>query len=109
MNAQADLFANRPAVERPYYQTTPLSMSDLLDAVEAAERQDDAVLAILRYHRASALAPSTVHYVGQQAGRKWLITSVRRSMTNLERAGLLRKAGVVDGPHGRPEHTWSLA
>jgi Fe2+ or Zn2+ uptake regulation protein len=108
MNAQADLFNSRPAVERPYHQTTPLPAQTLREAVALAERQDDAVLALLQRIR-RPLAPSAVHALGLEAGRSWLLTSVRRSMTNLERAGLLRKAGVVDGPHGKPEHTWGLA
>lgn len=105
-HAMDDLFAPRPAVERPYFQTTPLAPSDLREAIAAAALQDDAVLAILSCRR--PLPPSEVHAIGVRAGRAWLITSVRRSMTNLERAGLLVKGAAVDGPHGRPEHTWRV-
>lgn len=108
MNARMDdLFAPRPAVERPYIQTTPLSADALQAAIAAAAKQDEAVLAVFARYR-QALSPSAVHAVGVEAGRRWLITSVRRSMTNLERAGLLVKGSVVEGPHGRPEHVWRL-
>ena len=38
------------------------------------------------------------------------ITSVRRSLTGLTKAGLLVKTSyLVDGPYGRPEGLWKLA
>ena len=38
------------------------------------------------------------------------ITSVRRSLTGLTKAGLLIKTSyLVDGPYGRPEGLWKLA
>lgn len=103
-----DLFAPRPPVERPYFKTTAIDAVSLREAVATAERQDEAVLAILLDHK-TAMPPSRVHALGQQHGRKWLLTSVRRSMSNLAKSHLLRKEGVVPGPHGRPEHTWKAA
>lgn len=107
-HAMDDLFAPRPAVERPYIQTTPMTAPGLRAARSTAAEQDEAVLGILRAS-GSAMAPSAVHAAGVRDGRAWLLTSVRRSMTNLTKAGALVKAGGVDGPHGRPEHTWGLA
>lgn len=91
-----------------YHNTTPLSGAQLLEAVRAAEGQDAAVLAI--FQSGGVWSPSQVWQQGQLAGRQWLLTSVRRAITNLTKAGLLKQTGApVDGPYGRPENTWSKA
>jgi hypothetical protein len=79
-------------------------------AIRLAEQQDEAVVAIFRALQ-SKLTPSQVHLIGQRNGRQWLLTSVRRSMTNLANEGgpLVRCNETQQGPHGRPEHFWRLA
>ena len=114
MNAQLQLdFApprSRRRPERPYYPTTPLTREQEEGALHLAKHQDEAVLAILRA-AAGALSPSQVHARGVSLGRQWLITSVRRSMSNLTDIGVLEhlKGQLVDGPHGRPEGLWQVA
>ena len=91
----------RPQV--PYWNTTPLTREQLADAIRAAEQQDEAVLAIFRASR-GALSPSQVWRLGQDHGRQWLLTSVRRSITNLTGAGVLAHLPMtIPGPYGRPE------
>lgn len=90
-----------------YFNTTGLSGEQLVAAVKAAENQDVAVLAIIGI---GVWSPSAVWNFGRVAGRDWLLTSVRRSMSVLEKAGALKKTGIMlDGPYGRPENTWSKA
>lgn len=98
----------RPRV--PYWPTTPLTREQMAGAIAIASQQDEAVLAIFRAHR-GPLAPSQVHAIGVEHGRRWLLTSVRRSITNLTtQAKVLASTGELrDGPHGRPEHLWELA
>lgn len=99
----------RPAI--PYWNTTPLPRDQLAEAIRAAERQDEAVVAIFRAHTRAGLSPSRVHAIGLRHGMAWLLTSVRRSMTNLAdpATGVLVHTGAhVDGPHGRPEGVWQL-
>lgn len=92
----------------PYYATTPLSAQQLAVAMRLAEQQDEAVLAIFRAQQCP-LSPSQVHAIGQKHGRQWLLTSVRRSITNLSGADVLvRLNDTRDGPYGRPEHCWAL-
>lgn len=87
-----------------YFNSTSLTGNELGAAVRAAQHQDDAVLAIMR---TGAWSPSQVWQYGTKAGRRWLLTSVRRSISNLTDAGLLEKTGLqVDGCYGRREHTW---
>jgi hypothetical protein len=93
----------------PYWPTTPLTLEQMAGALRLAEQQDEAVLAIFRALD-SRLAPSAVHRIGVANGRQWLLTSVRRSMTNLANAGpLVRLTDTRMGPYGRPEHLWALA
>lgn len=91
-----------------YYNTTNLSGADLQQALSVAKTQDAAVMAI--YDQGGTWTPWGVHEYGIMAGRKWLIGSVRRSITNLEKAGALKQTGMqLMGPHGRPENIWSKA
>lgn len=116
MNAQLALNFTPPRSnrrpERPYYPTTPLSLDEELGAMRVAKHQDEAVLAIFRA-AGRALSPSQVHARGVALGRKWLLTSVRRSITNLadESVGVLvhLKGQSIEGPHGRPEGLWQIA
>jgi hypothetical protein len=94
-----------------FWPTTPMPLRDLAGAIRLAEQQDEAVLAIFRTLYDEALSPSRVHRIGLTNGRQWLLTSVRRSITNLSAIGcpLVRLDATTQGPHGRPEHLWALA
>ena len=78
--------------------------------MRTAEQQDEAVLAIFR-NAQRPLSPSEVHAIGERHGRRWLLTSVRRSITNLAdpKCGVLvHLLATQAGPHGRPERLWAL-
>lgn len=101
-------FTRRPQV--PFWDTTSLPVHELAAAIKAAERQDEAVLAIFRAIGGS-LSPSQVHAIGRANGLNWLPTSVRRSMTNLANpkcGALVHLHTTRMGPYGRPEGLWAL-
>lgn len=107
MNQLALDLTRRP--QTPYWSTTPLSRDELAGAIRAAEQQDEAVLAIFRASR-GALSPSQVWQQGLDHGRMWLLTSVRRSITNLTGARVLAHLPMtIPGPYGRPEGLWAIA
>ena len=111
MSAQLALPFERRRPRVPFYATTPMSTDQLAGALLVAEQQDEAVLAIYRAHHLVALTPSQVHRIGTTNGRQWLLTSVRRSITNLTADGegpLQRLNATRPGPHGRPETCWTL-
>ena len=111
MNAQLDLeFTYRRRPERPYYPTTPLSREEEQGAIRVAQCQDEAVLAIFRA-ATGAMSPSQVYERGIALGRQWLLTSVRRSITNLTKDAqvLVHLETHVQGPWGKPEGLWILA
>lgn len=90
-----------------YWNTTNLTGEQLANAVKVAAQQDDAVMVLMAI---GIWSPSQVWSYGCSVGRKWLLTSVRRSISNLEKAGALKKTGImVQGPYGRQENTWSKA
>lgn len=94
-----------------HHATTPLTAIELRAAVLTAKRQEDAVLAIYRA-RGFALSPSDVWSIGIGHGRKWLLTSVRRSISNLsagEGAPLVQTDQLKPGPYGAREHLWERA
>ena len=91
-----------------YHVTTPIDSIELAEAAHTAKLQDECVMAIFRFHR-RAMSPSQVHEAGLLAGRKWLLTSVRRSMSNLAAAGALEHLDLKrPGLYGRAETLWRL-
>jgi len=90
-----------------YFNTTNLTGEQLASAVKTAKHQDDAVMVLMAI---GTWSPSQVWNYGKSLGRNWLLTSVRRSISNLEKAGKLKKTGIMmQGPYGRPENSWSKA
>lgn len=91
-----------------YFRTTAMPGDSLQQAIASAKDQNAAVLSI--YDCGLSLSPSQVWEIGKSAGRKWLLTSVRRSISVLEDAGsLLKTSAHRNGPHGRPETLWRKA
>lgn len=90
-----------------FHDTTPLTGERLAEAVRVAQQQDQAVMALMRE---GVWSPSEVWNYGRSCGRQWLLTSVRRSISNLTKAGALVMTGQqIEGPYGRPENTWTAA
>jgi len=92
-----------------FHNTIDEAGAELARSIATAKGQDAAVLAIFaRTDR--PLSPSQVWLDGWKAGNGWLLTSVRRSMSNLTERGLLvRNDELVPGRFGKREHTWSRA
>ena len=89
-----------------YHNSTNQSGPTLAAYTAKAAKQDDAVLDL--FQRTGAyLSPSQAH---AQLGTAAPLTSIRRAITNLTKAGLLVKTDwCVDGPFGRPEYCWVAA
>ena len=95
------------APKQSYFQTTRLTVDELDAAIEAAEQQDIAVLAIFRAH--VSLSPSRCWEIYSRR-RQAPLTSIRRSITVLTGAGALTKTdNQAPGLYGKAEHVWRLA
>lgn len=92
-----DLFS-QPA----HFETTSESARDRQRYEKQARGQNEEVL---QYVRSVGFAsPSQV----QEKFPQWPITSIRRALTTMAKAGLLRKTEVqVEGLYGRNEHVWT--
>lgn len=89
-----------------YHNTTPLYGEELSAAVRAAESQDAAVLVVMAGGR--VWSPSMLEAYFKGRGRNWPITSIRRALSNLTKAGKLTMTGrTMIGPMGRRENTWA--
>lgn len=91
-----------------FHNTVHLTGYDLSVAIQKAKNQEAVVLAIMSSGR--LMSPSEVWKVGEQAGKRWLLTSVRRAISNLEDDGALIKTDTtIPGPYRMPEHCWKKA
>jgi hypothetical protein len=107
MSAQPDMFGG-PVVPVPYFDTTKLPAPQLREARAIASHQDDMVIAVFDKAR-KGLTPSEVWRRLTDQGRKILLTSVRRSMTNLsnnDEPELRKTTERRIGAYGRPEWVW---
>lgn len=90
-----------------YHNTTPLYGDQLMAAVRAAASQDAAVLDVMR--GGGTWTPRQLWSFFQKCGRSWELTSIRRALSNLTKAGHLRITGTtVMGPKGKPENQWAI-
>lgn len=88
-----------------YYATVPVSESQLQEYAAQAKGQEAAILAFFARHPGRH-AP---HQVRASVLPQAPITSVRRAITNLTKRQVLEKTShLIDGPDGRPVHTWRL-
>jgi hypothetical protein len=107
MNPQPDLFG--PVRSGPFHNTTHERGPELEKAVVTALKQEEKVSAIFRL-AGRALTPSEVHAWGVKKNHEtWLLTSVRRAISNLTDAGVLwRTHEKKRGPYKRNEYLWRL-
>lgn len=112
MNAQLQLSLATPRA-RPrkgsnFYATTPLTVQERAQVIARAEHQDERVLAV---YRASdrPLTPSEAHQQLEACGHREPVTSIRRAINTLTKAGALVKLSQTErGPWGSLEHKWDL-
>ena len=89
-----------------YYNTTNQSGSLLRWYEEQTDKQEDIVLRFFEEHPGNH-SPFDVHFSCLSSAP---ITSVRRAITNLTKAGKLVKTDHQKmGAYGKPCYTWKLA
>ena len=94
-------------MSRHYFNTTREQGELLLQFDASAARQEDVIFAY--FAAAKQATPSDVLAAGILRPET-PITSVRRAITQLTRAGKLCKTETKrDGMYGRPEHVWEVA
>lgn len=90
-----------------YYNTNKLSGNDLKEATAKNLSQNQIVLAAFRKYPGAKLSPD---FIWQRVFNQSIpITSVRRSLSTLTKAGRLRKTDSMSiGFYGAPVHRWEL-
>jgi len=92
-----------------YFNTTNLTGPERVKSVEKAFTQNEAVFEVYRYVN-MAISPShCLRLLESRTRLTWLLTSVRRAITTLEKQGRLQKLDTkVMGMYGKPEHLWKV-
>jgi hypothetical protein len=91
-----------------FHNTTNLGGQQLKDATQTAKKQDAVIMQIFK-QAARPLSPSQALSYCEIKGYNYLLTSVRRTITNLTNAGKLAHTGeYITSPYGRPEGLWEL-
>ena len=77
-----------------------------MQAEQSAINQEDLILSLFQQYK--ILSPSQCHaLISSQL--QWPLTSIRRAITNLSKAGRLIKTGqLATGLYGKPENKWRI-
>lgn len=90
-----------------YHNTNGLTGDDLKNAIIEAQNQQEAILMIFQKNKGKLFQPSEILKIAKKSGKNLLLTSVRRSLTNLTDEGHLIKTHFQGkGIYGKPEHKW---
>lgn len=100
---QAHLFDAEP---RSFHNTIHLPGEELRIADKACRHQEEVVIKCFKQSIHALLTPPEVHLM---AGQQWPLTSIRRAITNLTKAGKLEKTAVQrKGIYGTLNNCWKL-
>lgn len=95
----------------PFYETVPLFPEERKQAETKTESQNNLVFKCfekLKVPMGASLVYKYLLNTGKITHRV-PITSIRRSISNLTKEGLLRKtSGTVKGSYGMREHLWTI-
>lgn len=92
---------------KSYYNTTSESGKQLRQNIRQALRQDDKVLEFFKFHPDNEFTPFEVAQAVFDEHTP--ITSVRRSITNLTKKGILEETTIKrEGIHGRANICWKF-
>jgi hypothetical protein len=96
----------KTAVLRSFHARSHVTVPEALAGEKRAKRQEDAILEFFRLRPCERFTPSEV----SERFPDWPLTSTRRAMTNLSKAGYLThyKADRKPGPFGAAESSWGI-
>jgi len=90
-----------------YHNTVPICGPELKQANENAIALEKEVFELFK--RLRSATPWQIEARLNSSGKRWPITSVRRSITNLTTGSKLRKVGKkIMGPVGSRENVWEI-
>lgn len=91
-----------------YYNTTQLKASELNQAILKAKSQQDVVRLFFQRYPGSDFTAREVEKRLKMWGKRYLLTSIRRSMSDLKKDGELRECGYRYGDFGKEKTlTWN--
>lgn len=96
--------------QQTFFNTLNLSGQDLQVAKIETKNQNEVIKLIFTKYPEQEFTPNEVYSLTQRSGYKYLLTSCRRSITTLEKQGVLIKTNhKKQGGYGKPNYCWKLA
>jgi hypothetical protein len=93
-----------------FYNTIDLTGQELEKAKAQTLKQEELIATIYKKNCHKEISPSQIlEIVNKHYGLNWLLTSCRRSLTDLTNSGILIKLPkTVQGIYGKKEHVWKF-
>lgn len=88
-----------------YHNTTHQTGKALEEAHKVAGNQDELILEVFKRNPSRSMSANDILAI---LGSNILLTSVRRSLDTLKKAGHITDTGQKTGPYGRPVFTYKL-
>ena len=96
-------------LELEFYNTIHQKGTELEKCIHTAQKQGEAILKIMKIINRPLTPYQVKHVYERYRKHSILITSVRRSLTNLTNTGHLEKTDKrVLGEYGSPNHLWKV-
>ena len=93
-----------------YYNTNDESGEDLRESWTKTANQDELILQFFIDNPNQLFTPDDIQHMCEVCDRHWPITSIRRGISTLTKAGNLTKtSNLRKGKYGKKTHTWKLA
>jgi hypothetical protein len=94
-------------MSKSFYNTINAEGQMLMSFDEQAAKQDDIILDLFRKNAHRDITPFEMESCLRLNGKRYPITSIRRSITNLTKEGKLVKTEVMrPGEYGKPNYAW---
>jgi repressor of nif and glnA expression len=94
--------------KEPFFNTVGLEPQLCLEFNEKNKKQNDVILSIFEAHPDTSFTSREVETVLKGLGYDILLTSIRRSLTTLERGLKIKTVGKVTGKYKVPNYKYQL-
>ena len=90
-----------------YYNTNEEDGPELRESWARTAKQNDLILMIFQDNPNETFTPDQIQHLCEVCEREWPITSIRRAISTLTKAGNLTKTSELrKGKYGKQTHTW---
>lgn len=94
--------------KEPFFDTVQCTPQLCFEFNETNKKQNDVILEILKAHPDTSFTSREIETVLKELGYNYLLTSIRRSLTTLEKGLKIKVVGQVPGTYKVPNNQYQI-